>query len=124
MKKKKNNFEKIKRHRIKIKIKTGDTVIVIAGKDKGKKGKVQKVDYKKRRVLVEGVNFVKKHKRPTQNDSKGNIVETNVPIHISNVMYFSTKLNKGVRLGYKFIEEDKKKKKIRIGRHKGQEIEL
>lgn len=116
----------ILKHSRKIKIKTGDTVIVIAGKDKNKKGKVQKIDYKNNTCLVEGVNFVTKHKKPTQENPKGSVVKVNAPIHISNVMYYSNKLNKGIRLGYKLLESDegKKPKKIRIGRHKGEVIEI
>ena len=114
----------LNKHQRKIKIKAGDTVIVIAGKDKNKKGKVQKIDYKRNRCLVEEVNMVSKHQRPTQDSPKGNIVRTNAPIHISNVMYYSSKLNKGLRIGYKYIGEGDKMKKVRIGRHKGQEVEL
>jgi large subunit ribosomal protein L24 len=108
----------------KIKIKSGDTVIVIAGKDKGKKGQVQKINYKTNKCLVEDVNSVVKHQRPTQDSPQGNIVKTNSPIHISNVMYYSNKLGKGIRLGYKYVGEGKNRKKVRIGRHKGQEIQL
>jgi large subunit ribosomal protein L24 len=112
------------KYRRKIKIKSGDTVIVIAGKDKGKKGQVQKINYKRNTCLVEDVNTVVKHQRPTQDSPQGNIVKTNSPIHISNVMYYSSKLGKGIRLGYKYVGEGKDRKKVRIGRHKGQEINL
>ncbi|MFW5799545.1 MAG: 50S ribosomal protein L24, partial [Spirochaetota bacterium] len=115
------NTDKISKYKRKIKIKKGDTVIVIAGKDKGKKGQVQKINYKNNKCLVEDVNTVTKHQRPTQDSPQGNIVRTNSPIHISNVMYYSNKLGKGIRLGYKITEDGKK---IRIGRHKGQEIQL
>jgi large subunit ribosomal protein L24 len=108
----------------KIKLKSGDTIIVIAGKDKGKKGKIQKIDYKRNKCLVEEINIVTKHKRPTQDATKGNIVRTNAPIDISNVMYYSNKLGRGVRIGYKYVGEGENRKKIRVGRYKGQEIEL
>jgi large subunit ribosomal protein L24 len=114
----------IDKHSRKIKLKNGDTVIVVTGKDKGKKGKIQKINYKNNTCLVEEVNMVYKHQRPTQDSPKGNIVKTNNPIHISNVMYFSNKVNKGIRLGYKYVGEGKDRKKVRIGRHKGQEIDL
>jgi large subunit ribosomal protein L24 len=117
----KNALTKNKR---KIKLISGDTVIVIAGKDKGKKGQIQKINYKNNTCLVEDVNIVVKHQKPTQDSPKGNIVRTNSPIHISNVMYYSNKLGKGIRLGYKITGEGKNQKKVRIGRHKGNEIIL
>ncbi len=112
------------KYKRKIKLKNGDNVIVIAGKDKRKRGKIQKIDYKNNTCLVEEVNKIFKHQRPTQDSPKGNIVQTNAPIHISNVMYYSTKINRPVRLGYKFVGEGDDKKKIRVGRYKGQEVEL
>lgn len=114
----------VNKHDRKIKLKSGDTVIVIAGKDKGKKGQIQKINYKNNTCLVEDVNTVTKHQRPTQDSPKGNIVKTNSPIHISNVMYFSSKLNRGVRIGYKYVGEGNSRKKVRVGRHKGQEVEI
>lgn len=112
------------KYRRKIKLKNGDNVIVIAGKDKGKRGKIQKIDYKNNTCLVEEVNKIVKHQRPTQESPKGNIVQTNAPIDISNVMYYSNKANRPVRIGYKYVGEGDEKKKIRVGRYKGQEIEL
>jgi large subunit ribosomal protein L24 len=118
---KKNDISK---HERKIKLKNGDTVIVISGKDKGKKGKIQKNNYKNNMCLVEEVNMVTKHKRPTQDSPNGNIIRSSSLIHISNVMYFSNKVNRGVRIGYKYVGEGKDRKKIRVGRYQGQEIEL
>lgn len=85
------------------KIKKGDTVKVIAGKDKGKEGKVLSV--KNNKVLVEGVNTVKKHSKPSQANPNGGIVNQEAPIDMSNVMYVHN--GKVTRIGFK-IENDKK----------------
>ena len=96
-----------------VKIKTGDTVKVIAGKDKDKEGKVLSVDQKNGRVLVEGVNMVKKHEKPSGRNQQGGIITREAPIDLSNVMY----LHKGkpTRIGFK-IEDGKK---VRIARSTG-----
>jgi len=96
----------------KIKIQKGDTVRVMSGKDKGKEGKVLVVDRQNNRVIVEGVNMVKKHAKPSPMH-QGGIVQTEGPIHVAKVMY----LHKGkpTRLGTKVVVEEKdgKKKEIR-----------
>jgi large subunit ribosomal protein L24 len=76
----------------------GDTVLVISGEDRGKTGRVVKVIKEKNRVLVEGVNMVKKHTRPTQRDPQGGISDREAPIHISNVMPFDPKASRGTRV--------------------------
>ena len=88
-----------------VKIKKGDTVKVIAGKDKDKEGKVLSVDAKKNKVIVEGVNMITKHTKPSMQNQQGGIVNKEAPIDISNVMY----LHKGkvTRIGYK-VEDGKK----------------
>lgn len=91
-------------------LKTGDKVVVICGKDKGKQGKITKTLAKQDRVIVEGVNIVKKHIKPT-NGSDGGIIEVESPIHVSNVMILDPKTNKRTRIGK---ELDKNGKKIRI----------
>ena len=68
-----------------MKIKVGDNVKILAGKDKGKSGKVIEILRKKDKVVVEGINIVKKHQKPTNNNEKGGIIEMSAPIHISNV---------------------------------------
>lgn len=88
-----------------MKIKTGDTVKVIAGKDNGKEGKVMSVDPKNHRVLVEGVNMITKHTKPSAANQNGGIVHKEAPIDISNVMYVHK--GKPTRVGFKF-EKDKK----------------
>lgn len=87
------------------KIKKGDTVKVIAGKDKDKEGKVMAVDRKKNKVLVEGINMITKHEKPSAANQNGGIVQKEAPIDASNVMYVHK--GKATRIGFK-IEKDKK----------------
>jgi len=90
------------------KIRRGDFVEVIAGKEKGKRGKVLKVLPKKERVIVEKVNIIKKHARPSPTTGQGGIIEKEGSIHISNVMIVCPKCDKPVRVGIKFLEDGKK----------------
>ena len=99
-----------------MKIKKGDNVIVIAGKDKQKEGKVLAVDSKNNRVTVEGVNMVTKHAKPSQANPNGGIVEKEAPIDISNVMYCVK--GEGVRIGFTV----KDGKKVRINKKTGDVI--
>ena len=101
-----------------MKIKSGDTVIVIAGKDKGKKGKVLEAYPTKLRVLVQGVNIATKSEKPNKNNPQGGIVKKEMPIHVSNVMYYDAKSGKGTRLGYKIVDG----KKVRIAKKSGEQI--
>ena len=101
-----------------MKIKSGDTVIVIAGKDKGKKGKVLEAYPTKLRVLVEGVNIATKSEKPNKNNPQGGIVKKEMPIHVSNVMYYDAKSGKGTRVGYKIVDG----KKVRIAKKSGEQI--
>ncbi len=98
-----------------MRIKKDDTVIVITGKDKGKKGKVLKVFPKDEKVIVEGVNVVTKHQKQTQKQ-KAEIIHFEGPIHASNVMYYDGK--SATRVGY----EVKDGKKVRIAKKTGKEI--
>ena len=100
-----------------LKIKKGDTVRVIAGKDKDKEGKVLLVNAKKNTVVVEGVNMITKHEKPSMANQQGGIVNKEAPINISNVMY----LHKGkpTRIGFK-IEGDKK---VRVAKSTGEMID-
>ena len=102
----------------KIKLKKGDEVIVTAGKDKGKTGKITLVKPQIGKAIVNGINKVKKHQKPDNNQA-GGIVEKEMPIQISNLSYYDPLLKKGVRLGYKLND---KKKKIRFNRNSGKEI--
>ncbi|WP_100065947.1 50S ribosomal protein L24 [Miniphocaeibacter massiliensis] len=101
-----------------MKIKSGDTVIVIAGKDKGKTGKVLQTMPKKNLVVVEGVNVQTKHEKPRGPESPGGIQKAEGPIDASNVMYYDSKAGKGSRIGYK-VENGTK---VRVSKASGQEI--
>ena len=89
-------------------IKSGDTVIIIAGKDKDKKGKVLRVLPKENRVIVEGINMLTKHKKAQGPTQQGGIIHQEGPIDVSKVMYYCDKDKQGVRVGYKFLENGKK----------------
>ncbi|MGI2329614.1 50S ribosomal protein L24 [Planococcus sp. YIM B11945] len=96
-------------------IKKGDTVKVISGKDKGKTGVVLTALPKKERVLVEGVNIVKKHTKPNQANPQGGIVSQEAAIHVSNVMLLDPKSGEPTRVGYK-VEDGKK---VRVAKKSG-----
>jgi len=100
-------------------IRKNDKVIVIAGKDKGKSGKVLKVFSPDQRVLVEKINMIKKTRRRTQQDQKGGFVELEMPIHISNVMLLDKKTNKSTRFGVSVLKDGTK---VRISRKSGEAI--
>ena len=103
------------------KIKTGDTVRVMSGsteKGKGKEGKVLKVDSKKGKVLVEGINKVKRHSKPSAQNQTGGIIEKDAPIDISNVMYVHK--GKPTRIGFKVTEDGKK---VRVAKSTGDVID-
>ena len=91
-----------------MKIKKGDSVQIITGNDAGKTGRVIKVFLDKDRVVVEGVNMIKKHARPTQDNPQGGIIEKEATIHISNVMLVAG--SKPTRVGYKTLEDGRKVK--------------
>ena len=92
----------------KVHVKKGDLVMVIKGKDAGKKGKVLRVIPKEGRVVVEGVNIVKKHTRPTPKMPQGGIIEKEAPMSSSKVMLFCTKCNRPTRVGKRFLADGKK----------------
>lgn len=99
--------------------KTGDKVVVIAGKDKGKEGSITKVLRADNKVVVEGVNVAKKHVKPNGQTS-GSIVEVELPIHASNVMIIDPKTKKGTRIGHTV---DKNGKKIRVSKKSNSNID-
>ncbi|MCK4857442.1 MAG: 50S ribosomal protein L24 [candidate division Zixibacteria bacterium] len=107
-----------------MKIRKGDTVKVLCGKNRGKTGKVLKVDPRKHRVIVEGVNLIKKHSRPTQRNQKGGIIEKEGSLHISNVQLMDVKNNMPTRVGFHFLrnEEGKLSGKMRISKKSGEVI--
>ena len=103
----------------KLHIKKGDTVIVLAGEDKGKTGKVLKVDVDKQRAIVESVNVVKKSAKPSAKNPQGGIVEQEASIHISNLNLIDPKSGKPTRVGIKINEDGKK---VRVAKKSGEEI--
>ncbi len=103
----------------KMKIKKGDKVIVLAGRDKGKTGEVLKVMPKERRVLVQGVQIIKRHQRPTQT-TPGGINEFEAPLHVSNVALADPKTDQATRVGYKTLDDGRK---VRIARRSGEVVD-
>ncbi|MFT9850368.1 50S ribosomal protein L24 [Aneurinibacillus sp. REN35] len=100
-------------------VKSGDNVVVISGKDKGKKGRVLAAYPKTGRVLVEGVNMVKKHTRPNANNPQGGIVTQEAAIHASNVMIADPKTGEPTRIGSKIVDG----KKVRIAKKSGEALD-
>jgi large subunit ribosomal protein L24 len=107
-----------------MKIRKNDNVMVIAGNDKGKTGKVLKVFPKNSRVIVEGINLRKRHTKPTQKNPQGGIQEKEAAINVSNVMILDPKTNEPTKIGSKIILDEKtgKKKITRIGKVSGEMI--
>ncbi len=103
----------------KLNIKAGDTVFVTSGKEKGKTGKILKIIAKDNRAIVEKLNIVKKHTKPTQKSPTGGIVEQEAAIHLSNLMLFDTSINEPTRVGFKINEDGSK---VRISKKSGKEI--
>lgn len=101
-----------------MKIKKNDTVIVIAGKDKGKTGKVIKALPKRDMIVIAGVNMKKKHQRPQKSGQKGQIIEKTLPIHVSNAMIIDPSTGKMSRVGKKMVGD----KFVRISKKSGKEI--
>ena len=102
----------------KIKLKKGDEVIVLAGKDKGKTGKITLMKPLTNKAIVSGINQVKKHQKPDNNQA-GGIIDKEMPINISNLAYYESSSKKGVKLGFRFND---KKQKIRVIRNSGKEV--
>ncbi|RKZ32522.1 50S ribosomal protein L24 [bacterium] len=91
-----------------MKIKKGDIVEVVTGNYRGARGKVLKVYQKEKKLIVEGINFIKRHTRPTQQDPQGGIQEREAPIHISNVMLVCPNCGQPSRVGFHFMEDGTK----------------
>lgn len=104
-----------------IKLKTGDEVVVISGREKGKRGEIMFIDKPRNRVVVQGVNKIKRFQRPTQENPQGGVIEIEQGLHISNVMYYDSKSKQGRRLGYK-IEGDSKSRAMRMPKGELKEI--
>lgn len=103
----------------KLHVKKGDMVATIAGKDKGKTGRVLRVFPQKGRVIVEGINFVKKHARPRPPEQQGGILQQEAPLHLSNVMIYCSRCSRVSRLGRRKLEDGAK---IRFCRRCGEQI--
>ena len=101
----------------KFKLKKGDEVIVLTGKDKGKTGKIIKMVPKQMKAVVSEINKVKKNQKP-DNNQPGGIIDKEMPIDISNLSFYDPELKKGVKIGYKL----EKNKKVRINKSSGKEI--
>ncbi|MBO8157478.1 MAG: 50S ribosomal protein L24 [Bacillaceae bacterium] len=100
-------------------VKKGDKVKVISGKDKGKTGTILEAYPKKERVLVEGINMVKKHAKPSQENPQGGIITMEAPIHVSNVMPIDPKTGEPTRVGYEIRDG----KKVRIAKKSGEPLD-
>lgn len=100
-------------------IKTGDKVRVIAGKDKGKEGSVKKILAAENRVIVEGINMIKKHQKPNNANPNGGVIDTEAPISASNVMLIDPSTNEPTRVGYKFVDG----KKVRVAKKSGKTLD-
>ncbi|MGN7437852.1 MAG: 50S ribosomal protein L24 [Alcanivorax sp.] len=103
----------------KLKIKKGDQVVVLTGRDKGAKGEVLQVLTEKKRVVVQGVNLVTKHQKPTQ-VSPGGIQKKELSIHVSNVALADPKSGEATRVGYKTLKDGKK---VRVAKKSGETVE-
>jgi large subunit ribosomal protein L24 len=101
-------------------VRKGDTVMVVAGKERGKRGKVLRVFPDKNRVVIERINMIKKHQRPTQKIRQGGIIEREGAIHLSNVMLVDPASDKPTRIGMKALADGKK---VRVARKSGEIID-
>jgi large subunit ribosomal protein L24 len=104
----------------KLRVKKGDEVIVLTGREKGKKGSVLKVMRKDRRLLVQGVNMVKRHTRPSQ-ANPGGIIEKEGSLHVSNVAHVDPKTGEPTRVGYRFLDDGRK---VRFAKRSGEIIDV
>jgi large subunit ribosomal protein L24 len=103
-----------------MKVRKNDNVVVIAGKDRGKKGKVRQALPKENRVIVDGVNMAKRHMRPRGTARQAGIIEREAPIHVSKVMLLCTKCNRPTHIGFRLLEDGRK---VRICRRCEEVIE-
>src|SRR5438128_11628231 len=104
------------------KIRKGDKVVVLAGKDKGRSGEVLSVQPKEDTALVRGVNLIRRHQKQTQSQ-EGGIITKEAPIHLSNIALADPKDGKPTRVGFKFIGEGESRRKVRVAKRSGVEID-
>lgn len=108
---------------LKTRLKKNDKVRVISGNHRGKEGKILKIFRNKKSVIVEGVNIIKRHTRPTQKNPQGGITQKEAPIHISNIMLIDPKANEPSKIGMQIITDDSgNKKRMRYGKKSGEII--
>ena len=100
-------------------VKKGDRVVILAGRDKGKKGEVLEARPAEERVIVQGVNMIKRHQRPSMSQA-GGIIEREAPIHVSNVAHLDPKDDKPTRVGVKILEDGRK---VRVAKRSGEVID-
>jgi len=101
-----------------MKIKKGDNIIVISGKDKGKTGKISRSFPRKYMVIIDGVNIAKRHQKPRRQNQQGQIIDKPMPIHVSNVMLIDPKTNKPTRIGHRTVGG----KKMRVAKKSNTEL--
>jgi large subunit ribosomal protein L24 len=111
-----NTVQKKKKYHVR----KGDMIEVISGDDKGKRGKILRVDTESDRVLVEGVNLHTKHQKPNQQNQQGSRVKVELPVHISNVLPIDPKTDKPTRIGRTSVEKDGKMKSVRVAKKSGE----
>jgi len=104
------------------KIKKGDKVIVLTGRDKGRTGEVIEVRTQEERALVRGINMVKRHQRQSA-QQEGGIISKEAPVHLSNLAYADPKDGKPTRIGFKFVGEGENRRKVRVAKRSGVEID-
>ena len=105
-------------------IRKNDTVIILTGKDKGKSGRVLKVLPKDERVLVEGVNMVKRHTKPDMAHPNGGVIAKEASLHVSNVAIRDPKTGKATRIGFKIVGEGASRRKVRVAKGSGVDIDV
>ena len=105
-------------------IRKDDTVIVIAGKDKGRSGRVLKVMPKEDRVVVEGLNLMKRHTAPNVTHPNGGVIAKEASLHVSNVALRDPKTGKATRISYKFVGEGAQRRKVRVAKGSGVQIDV
>ena len=105
-----------------VKLKVGDEIVVLAGREKGKRGKIMLINRKRNILVAQGVNLIRRFQRRTQENPQGGSLELESPLHLSNVAYYDPNSKKGRRLG--FIQSKESKKKLRALREKGELHEI
>jgi len=112
------------KRKVRMRIRKNDIVVVISGDHRGRQGKVLKVFPEKNRVIVEGINLIKRHTRPSQRNQQGGIIEKEAPLHVSNVMLVDPKLGVPTRIGIQTINNSSKasRNRVRVAKKSGEII--